>query len=365
MQDLSHVLGIPRANSLSNLQYNDKLCIFSKPNLKFNFDGYNKNAYKLDIFQQLHTILDKRIRYCPSCIIQGYHSVHHQLTFLDECLIHKEKLRYLCNCKETYLIQSFNHNKAYACPECRKSIEVPEIKEFIVNLWNKPVKPAKINHCNIENISIIDYFSYISRYKEIATCMLNKKGKKILKELYIKGSTKLINENYKENLKYNEYNNIQMSIYQYLTETYGIEKLTEQANFISLFFRTHFEKDKHNLEIISSIFLLRDILPVSTTYHLFNNQMGIKEDLKNEIVYPMKYINNILHFVNDENLKIYICIELMKERFNQIKRNIINNHHIPAADEYLKHENSYPIFIVVKELEGNYILYKCHSNNNR
>jgi hypothetical protein len=156
-----------------------------------------------------------------------------------------------------------------------------------------------------------------------------------------------------------------MLIYQYLIETYGIDTLAEQVNFIQLFFRGHFDKNKHNLEIISSILLLGDILQVSKNYHLFDNQMEFREDLKNEIVYPMKYINNILHFVDDEILKIYICIELMKERLNQIKRNIIRNHHIPAADEYLEHENSYPIFIVVKELEGNYILYKCHTNNNR
>lgn len=39
---------------------------------------------------------DTGLKFCPDCIKNGYHSMFHQLTFLDQCLIHNIKLKKNC-----------------------------------------------------------------------------------------------------------------------------------------------------------------------------------------------------------------------------------------------------------------------------
>lgn len=68
------------------------------------------------------TDLEKYMRdtlyYCPECIKIGYHSIAHQLNFLDNCIFHDIPLSYHCphcNKESSYMIDFKNNDLAFKC----------------------------------------------------------------------------------------------------------------------------------------------------------------------------------------------------------------------------------------------------------
>lgn len=56
--------------------------------------------------------------YCPKCIKLGYHSIAHQINFLDKYIFHNIPLNYQCpNCNKesSYIINFKNKESAFKC----------------------------------------------------------------------------------------------------------------------------------------------------------------------------------------------------------------------------------------------------------
>lgn len=290
---------------------------------------------------------------------QGYHSIHHQLLFFDKCPIHKEKLVYLCDCSESYKIQSAGSEKAYRCHNCKQELDVPDIKDSILKIWSMPITKIRVKHNNIDKISIIDFYNYITNdNKKLNTLTIDNKGKKKLRELYLRGYTKESTEFHHKCIE-NNTSNIQSSLHQNIIKKYGKEIYIQNINSINNFFRTNINEYNSDIDIIATIFLLHDLLSVNKTRHLYNYDFELRIEHENSIISVLEYVNKILDYNVEDVLKLYICNEIIKERFNQIKRIIRKDKLIPAQDESLEHENTYPIFIVVKENNGNNLLYRC------
>lgn len=211
-------------------------------------------------------------------------------------------------------------------------------------------------------ISVLDYYNYNSNNNRVKSCILDIKGKNLLRDLYIKGSSKITSEDYRINFKYSNLN-MQYKIHQYILDTCGREEYEKNINYIHPFYRIPIDIKKHNINIITCIFLLAELLSVSKTNLLYDNDRNIRYDRKNISVSTLDYINQLLNYPVEDELKTLICEELIKERFNQIKRIIISNQYIPAQDESINHENTYQIYIIVKELDGNNLLYRCAIDN--
>ncbi|CAK7044145.1 hypothetical protein [Tissierella sp.] len=354
------------------MKYNDISCIYRSTLLRFNFDGHNKVSYGLDIFDSLWKLIDEKIRYCPTCIKQGYHSIHHQLIFLDKCPIHKKKLVYMCNCNESYMIQSAGRQKAYSCHICRQELNVPDVKDSILKQWGMPITKIRVKHNNIDKIFIIDFYDYIiNNDKKCNNFSIDNRGKKILKELYLKGSTEESRETYYEE-KDNKSNtlNIQTDIHCKIIEKYGEERYIQNASLINEFFKTSINEYNDrgidvDIDLISAIFLLRDLLSIYKVRKLYNYNYSfdLKTEHKNSTISVLQYIDKILEDNIEDGLRSYICNEIVKECFNQIKRIINESGLIPAQYELLEYENAFSIFIIVKENNGNNLLYRCGTRN--
>lgn len=336
--------------------YNDESCIFRKTLFKLDLNNYNKKSYKLDIFDSLNSLIDKRIRYCPKCIKIGYHSIHHQLVFYDKCSIHNIKLHYMCECNDSYLIRSIGSNRAYSCPTCNSSLlDVPDVKDGIIKIWKKPLHIPEINHDNIEKISVINYYHDITQYLN-EDIIIDNKIKTILKELYMNGYTNISSVDYHLNI--NSYNNIQSLIHQYIIDTYGMEEYRRNRNYINLFYHESINKNNINIDIISAIFLLREISNEKNINAIYNYEMNLRNRFP--ISFQEDYVKTRLSHIVSREIKEYIYLELIKERFKQIKMMIMNKELIPAQVHIFDDVNTYPIFIVVKEIDGKETLYQSN-----
>ena len=64
------------------------------------------------------SIYESDLKYCPICMKHGFHSVFHQLTFFDKCLIHGVDLLDNCpNCfkKIPYKFKMSSYQRGYTC----------------------------------------------------------------------------------------------------------------------------------------------------------------------------------------------------------------------------------------------------------
>lgn len=64
------------------------------------------------------------LRYCPSCLENGYHSIFHQLSFFEKCPIHDEKLTTTCShCKTDFKYELVDAPvMPFICPWCHTSV---------------------------------------------------------------------------------------------------------------------------------------------------------------------------------------------------------------------------------------------------
>lgn len=68
------------------------------------------------------------LRYCPICISKGFHSVIHQMLFLNQCPFHRVELKETCpNCNQP-ISMHFNprdFKTPYSCPQCHHRFFYP------------------------------------------------------------------------------------------------------------------------------------------------------------------------------------------------------------------------------------------------
>lgn len=70
----------------------------------------------------------KNLRYCPKCIVSGYHNIFHQMYLITKCPIHEVALMEECpNCRRNipYDITDIKTIRPYACRNCGYEFRVP------------------------------------------------------------------------------------------------------------------------------------------------------------------------------------------------------------------------------------------------
>ncbi|MBK5261039.1 MAG: hypothetical protein JJE17_00520 [Peptostreptococcaceae bacterium] len=86
-------------------------------------------------------LLCNEFKVCPKCIETGYHSLLHQLTFMDKCFIHGIKLVTecpKCHSKSFEWIKDIS-SRAYTCRKCKHIFIKMPIEIFIKSSFNNPV----------------------------------------------------------------------------------------------------------------------------------------------------------------------------------------------------------------------------------
>lgn len=87
-----------------------------------------KNAFNIleniDIYPEEY-LIDRKLKYCPVCIKYGYHSLYHQLIFIEECPVHQVKLRHSMKLYEVRLEQNIG------LEDLKKETDIMEAPEMI------------------------------------------------------------------------------------------------------------------------------------------------------------------------------------------------------------------------------------------
>lgn len=139
--DLNKIVKLSNSPSINpKLYYNSSQFIYHYRSYDDRYLETLLPDYNLDKFHGLESVTNHKIRFCKKCIANGYHSVYHQLDFLDYCFIHKDtKLEYLCDCSISYVIKNKNREvQPFQCV-CGKRLNVPETTKGILGLWEKPI----------------------------------------------------------------------------------------------------------------------------------------------------------------------------------------------------------------------------------
>lgn len=109
-------------------------------------------------------MINHRLYYCPECIKDGFHSVYHQISYLDTCVFHPDqKLVKLCDCNYTFSLQATTSAKPFSCPVCHKQMPIPEGSGVLLNQWLRPKEVVAADDLimlkrNIEFICILNVF---------------------------------------------------------------------------------------------------------------------------------------------------------------------------------------------------------------
>ena len=133
-------------------------------------------------------------KYCPECMKKGYHSIFHQLSFLDTCMFHNVPLETRC----PYCSNKFEGNyidiksRAYNCPHCGRKLFEKPVEIFINDLFCNPLDTSfKIPEHNendgficVLNSHVLSndvkkfLFEYLTegRTRYIPQCNINKEG---------------------------------------------------------------------------------------------------------------------------------------------------------------------------------------------
>lgn len=340
----------------------------------------------VDIFKNftyINGIFDTRIRYCPECIRNGYHSFLHQLTFFDKCFLHRNtKLLYRCECQNTYILKrkTITKTSSFQCETCSKKILMtPSSADGILNAWGssssreikKHVQKTNIYQC----IHILDvsYIGHRTSDNNTHDCIkFNDTQKQVLQNILLSGQANckprfLIKKN-------NSNNKINMSklLHQYILSKYTRDTILKHCWHISnRYYR--YELTGYNIELLTVLYLLRELQCKNNVdelpyYKLENSLINI-----NEIFFEDRFYSPIIDFIRNTYIYIDISIDeynelyniILKEfiiaRFNHIYSCFANN--FPekgpnTSSSFITYHNwEYPVYVVAKTKSGDIILY--------
>ena len=75
--------------------------------------------------EMVRLLFARLLRYCPTCLVGGFHATLHQCLLLIRCPIHNARLRQRCpRCRRpiAYRLNASNAANPYACPGCRSPL---------------------------------------------------------------------------------------------------------------------------------------------------------------------------------------------------------------------------------------------------
>lgn len=326
----------------------------------------NMQENNLSIIQKKWILIDPKIRYCPECLLNGYHSVYHQPNFLTSCFIH-DPLQYLCECEYSYILEwKGSTDKAFQC-KCKTILPIGNIADGICDVWKKDfVLPKLIKPKGIKSISILDFNLYFTNMKSklsdlqsnILECIIL--NKQITTEIHPIFTTKRGLE---------KKSRIQQFAAKYLEvqliEKYEIEKYEWHFYQLSTRNQDYPNVDKYIHELSAGLFLINELLSLNHIDQIYLNRVPLmsyeKDSMYNE------YIATINHFVvytnNKEQLSkdlfTFLYSELLFIRYKHILTELQKGL-LPAYQQigkYLPHANIYPVYIIIEYTNGNIDLY--------
>lgn len=137
----------------------------------FNITQKNYSILKCFSVNRLETYMNEDLYYCPECMKYGYHSIFHQLKFMNNCFIHKKQ--------PLIIVKNMNYALFFSQRNSYKEMEiVPTVRDITLNK-NFLLSKIKKLHFNLpECIKVIDpnYKKY--KFPKIPT--MNESTKKLL-----------------------------------------------------------------------------------------------------------------------------------------------------------------------------------------
>jgi hypothetical protein len=114
---------------------------------------------KKTLLEQMKPILS----YCVSCIKKGYHSYLHQLSFIDSCPFHNQKLLSKCDKCKANIPYRLNH---YQSTEEFEPFQCPNCKNYLYEPTSNFTKEWKINDQVIKKMTIKKWLNINSTERE-------------------------------------------------------------------------------------------------------------------------------------------------------------------------------------------------------
>lgn len=380
------------ANVLDGSHLNKFVSIGSQTDTHFSGKHliYHMNSYKVQIerdfflidnsihkkFIGISGLFEHRIRYCPECMKNGYHSFLHQLTIMDNCFIHENsKLQYRCECPNTYVVKKRNLNaEIYQCDTCNKKIpESSSVYDGITNMWHSPlIQSVSLPSYDGVEVCIFD-FSYLHSAIFIK---LDDFKKQVLQELILKGSTAqkpryVVQRQVSFEM---QSHTIAMShlLNQYLSERFDYNTIMKHIGHISSRFQKY-DIEHYDIEILTILYIIKelqltdsiDLLPYKNTWgrqsidNLFeqdNRYTPIVEDI-------MFNVFRLLKIRLEEYADVYNIIlkEWTETRYRHIYSCFQNNTPEPypcLGTAQVSYKNwKYPTYILQKKMDGSILIY--------
>lgn len=106
-----------------------------------NYTNQIFGLFNVHIEHNIQHLLRKEFTICPKCIYFGYHSIIHQLSFMDECCIHKIPLLRECpKCHSANFEWTIDRtSRAYICKVCGRPFVRNPIEKFIKSMYESPI----------------------------------------------------------------------------------------------------------------------------------------------------------------------------------------------------------------------------------
>lgn len=369
----------------SMMHFSNKHLIYYKNSYKIR---YEKEFFPIDNkfcsnFIGLSNLFDHRIRYCPKCMANGYHSYIHQLTIMDNCFIHQNtKLKYRCSCPYTYIIKNKKlHTEIYQCEFCKEKIDVfPSVYDGITKLWDYSlIHNHKLPKHNNIKVSIFD-FSYLETENNVnKSIKLSTIQKQILQDLFLNGKTTksprfiIPKDRTAENT--NNVINMSETLNNYLKDNYDYETIMNHVGRISSRFCKYSMEsiENVNIEILTILYIIKelqaviaiDLLPYKNTWYEIRREYLFEKDNKYApIIYDIMFnIYTLLDIRLEEYIDVYNIIlkEWTVHRFKHIYNCFQYNKPEPypcTGLDMISYDNwDYPTYIIEKNMDEEIRIY--------
>ncbi len=371
-------------NSGIDARFSSELLIFRNQAFKINnnLSFLNIDNSIFSTFTGMDGLFDNRIRYCPDCMQNGYHSFLHQLTVMDNCFIHNAtKLKYRCSCTYTYILSRKKaQTKIYQCEFCNAEIaDFGSIYDCIItDLWNdKRYKALRLSQCRLQ-VNILDFYYIAQGSKRLRTLTnLNMLQRDALRELILNGESKC-QPRFVIKKKVDGAESpckliISKALNQYLTEHYEYDIIVEHYLHVSARYR-RYDIENFNIEILTILYLLKELQCVDAVDQLpyqytVQNDKSISSLFETDNNYSRivgfieLYLFRFMHIKEEDYIEAYNVIlkELVLSRYNHIyscfQGNIPEEYPCTSMRQVSYRNWEYPSFVVIKNENEDILIY--------
>lgn len=361
------------------INYNSNCLLYSKGIIKSAFiprfmqDGTSFfKAFKGNSYY-----FSTKLRYCPECAKHGYHSIFHQLIYLDRCIIHNDTLLNLCDCNDSGIISGKRKlHIPFSCKNCGAHMPYPEVADGIINKWHNTNQFKILPSVEVKNIYTVDVFiGEITIQRE----RLTSKQLEVLQNITM---GKSLNEFPTPELV-EDIDSINTpllflanEIQDHIIEKYGKEYCEEQFYLLRRY-RSASAYEYFDFTIIAAFYLMGELLCESNLDRIYpvnfnvlpfefdNYYTGLLEGIQRYFLrdknchIPQCYLDRIKYKTYKVVNRIYKAYAT--ERYHEIKRALINSSpmNYPLNSNYIPFEadSNYSIYLILETNAGKLYLY--------